>query len=513
MGSHREVEHTYQPDADAAVPDLTGLPKVASTGTPVTTHLEAVYFDTPDQALLRAGVTLRRRTGGDDEGWHLKVPAGGGRHEVRLPLSRALHRPPKQLRDAVRGWTRAGALGEVATIVTERATTDLLDARGRVLAQLVDDRVQARPLLPEEQQPVEWREWELELVEGRPRLLTAGDELFAAAGVPLSATPVKLERAVGAPVPPHPPLARPKKGRPARLVVHTLLAAQVAELGRRESQVRHGRIDGSGGDDALRGVHQARVACRRLRGALATHRPLVDREVTDPIRSELRWLAHALGEPRDADVVQRRLRRLVEAEPDALVVGPVRQRLDRTLGPRRREALTTVRQVLDSERYLALREELDRLVAAPPWTDTAEADARDVLPRRVHQDFRRLRRRVRTARAATDPVAHDEAVHAVRRAAKRLRYAAEGLEPVWGKDAARLAKAAKRLSSQLGLRQDAVVARADLLAAADQAAAAGESTFTYGLLHAREQHLVDAVDREFDELWRRASRPALRSWT
>jgi CHAD domain-containing protein len=517
MANDVELERSFEPGLDTAVPDLTRLPGVASATSERTVDLEAVYFDTPARSLLRAGVTLRRRSGGEDDGWHLKIPVDQGREEIQLPLRQSDAEPPAALRAAVDGWTRGAELATVATITTRRTILDLRDEDGTLLAEFADDRVEGRPVRPvgtgsvddEDDTPVVWREWELEVIGGGPDLLTAIGDLLASHDVPLAATDVKLARVIGAPVPPRPPLPLPGKGRPARLLLHPLLADHVAELGRRDSEIRRGD---AGDDLAARGVHKARVACRRLRAALATYRPMLDRRVTDPIRDELRWLGHALGEARDLDVAHRRLASLIDALPEDQVVGPVHERLDQVFTDRRRAALDAVRDALVSERYFALREQLDRLAAAPPWTDLADEDAGDVLPGRVRREYKRLRRRVRAARVASDRTEHDAAIHAVRRAAKRLRYAAETLEPVWGKDAARLAKAAKRLASALGERQDAVFTRSDLLALEAQASAADEDTFTYGVLHAREQQRVDDIDLDFDSQWNAASRKGLRSW-
>lgn len=504
--THHEVELTFRSEPDAVVPDLRGVPGIATVGEPATARLEAAYFDTADGALLRAGVTLRRRTGGGDAGWHLKTPLGAGREERQLPLSRSRRVPPKPLREAVLGWTRGAELGAVARIVTERTTRELRDADGVVLAEVADDVVVGTPVAGRgEGEVVRWREWEVELVDGGPAVLEAVAEVLEAAGAAADPGGRKIVRALGAPVPAHAPLERPGRGRPAQRVLHAWIAEQVAEIARRDYEIRRGD-DGVG-----TGVHKARVACRRLRGALATYRPLVDREVTDPIRAELRWLAHTLGPVRDLDVAHERLRALVEEEPAGCVVGPVRRRLGSTYGVRRREALAAAGEALESDRYYALRDALDRLVAAPPWTETAWSDAREVLPKRVRREYRRVRGRVETATGSAGPE-RDEAMHAARRAAKRLRYAAEALEPVWGSDAKRLAKAAKTFASRLGTRQDAVVAGEDLLVLARAADAAGESTFTYGRLHAQEQGVGEKVDDALEQLWAQLSRKKLRRW-
>jgi CHAD domain-containing protein len=237
------------------------------------------------------------------------------------------------------------------------------------------------------------------------------------------------------------------------------------------------------------GVHQTRRAARRLRGLLATYRPFFDRTVTDPIRDELRWLAHALGDARDAEVVLALLEREVGGAEPTLVVGPVLQRM--------RTQLTAtpgdVTGILDDPRYTALVAELRALVEAPPFTDRAQEPAGDVLTGRIDKEWKRLRRIHRD----------DEDPHATRRAAKRMRYAYEVLEPAWGKQARRPRKAAQKLTSVLGERQDGVVARDTLLELSRHAGAAGENGFTYGLLYAAQEAREPAHLARADRAWAR----------
>jgi len=495
--AHHEVEHTYAPAPDAEPPDLTALPGVADVGDPETVDLCAVYFDTADLALRRAGVTLRRRTGGGDEGWHLKLPAKVGREEIRWGLGSAHRAPPRRLLQRTRAWTRGAPVVPVASIATRRTERALRAGDGTVLAELADDRVTATA--EGSQDPVSWREWELELVAGELALLEAADELMASAGVPVSTLGRKILHVLGDRVEePAPPRFRPKG--PARDVLHRRLAEQVDDLLLRDSQVRVGSAEG---------VHQARVACRRLRSALATYRPLVDRTVTDPLRAELQWLGRELAGARDAKVVRQRLAGLLDEEPPGLAGRVERARLRSTYDERARAAQAEVLEVLDSDRYLALLDGLVRLVEAPPWTEVADRRARDVLPGRVRRDFRRLRRSVA---ALEDAPERDPAMHRARKDAKRLRYAAETLEPVWGKNARRLAKEAKRLTTHLGDRQDTVVSRQHLVEIAREADAAGESDFTWGRLHAREEARAEQYDRDFGRVWHRASRKRLRAW-
>src|SRR5215469_10411340 len=72
-----ETARKYEAPREAALPDLAGLPDVAGESDPEEQTLRAQYYDTDDLRLLRHGITLRRRTGGGDPGWHLKLPLGG----------------------------------------------------------------------------------------------------------------------------------------------------------------------------------------------------------------------------------------------------------------------------------------------------------------------------------------------------------------------------------------------------------------------------------------------------
>jgi CHAD domain-containing protein len=497
MADHREIEQTYAPGPDTRLPDLSDLPGVSTVGDPRVDVLEAVYFDTTDLALTRAGVTLRRRTGGPDEGWHLKVPADEGRDEIRVGLRRARHQPPADLRRNIVAWTFNAPLVPIATIRTRRSRQDLVAGDGTVLAELADDEVTGTP--EGASAPVVWREWELELVDAGPELLSAADELMARVGVRPDEVQRKILRVLG---PRAPVLSLPEVGRdlPAGRVLARRLMRQVAELKRRDSQMRRHRDEG---------VHHARVACRRLRSALATFRPLVDREVTDPVRDEVQWLGRALADARDSKVVRERLRDMIDEEPDDVVVGPVRSRLDTTFDDRARAAWKLVDETLASERYLALLITLDHLVADPPWTEKAGLPAEEVLPARVRKEWRRLKRRMAAVEDAED---RDAELHDVRKDAKRLRYAAEAVHTLWGKDAKRLAKAAKKLTSHLGEHQDTVMSRPGLLEIAADADAAGESSVTWGVLLVREEERAAELDATLPALWSKVSRKKLRRW-
>src|SRR6478736_4836212 len=181
---HREVEDKYDLDRSSVLPDLSTLPGVRSVET-AEQELAATYFDTPDLALATAGVVLRRRTGGEDAGWHLKLPMAGARLEIAVPLGRAVRTPPIALRRVVAGIVRDHALTQVVTIRTDRTVHRLHDKRGDVLAELADDRVSTEPASGHAQglTPITWREAEVELLSDSPSLLGSAMDLMATLGV------------------------------------------------------------------------------------------------------------------------------------------------------------------------------------------------------------------------------------------------------------------------------------------------------------------------------------------
>ena len=109
-------------------------------------------------------ITLRRRTGGGDAGWHLKLPAGpDARTEVRAPLG-AEHDPPAELIDVVLAIVRDHPVAPVARISTTREVQLLHGPDDAALAEFCDDHVSAGQGADGSIAAQSWREWELELV-------------------------------------------------------------------------------------------------------------------------------------------------------------------------------------------------------------------------------------------------------------------------------------------------------------------------------------------------------------
>ncbi|MFF2780916.1 CHAD domain-containing protein [Streptomyces sp. NPDC058052] len=493
----REIERKYEATAETRLPDLTRAAGVASVTGEGVTELDAVYYDTADLRLAADALTLRRRTGGLDAGWHLKFPVAAGiRDEIRAPLSETL---PHSLARLLRSRVRRAGVVPVVRLRSSRDVRHLRDADGTILAELSVDTVHADRLLPGPggRTTAAWTEIEVELADDAdPAVLDAVEKRLRKAGIRPSDSSSKLARALGetglAPGPPKP--AGPDGDGSAGAAVLAYVREQAEAVVRLDPAVRRDLPDA---------VHQMRVACRRLRSAFKTFREVLDRDVTDPVGAELKWLAGELGHARDQEVLDARLSDALDALPRELRHGPVRGRFRTWSNARSRGARHRVLGALDSPRHLALLDALDGVLADPPLRPAARKKAAKVLPKAIRHDHRRLAGRIGPALGLDPGHERDLALHEARKAAKRARYAADAAVPVLGKPAKRFAKRVKAVQSLLGDHQDTVVARAALDDLALQAESAGEPSFTWGVLHARQEAAAAAQERELPGVWER----------
>jgi len=451
-----EWERKFVADA-GFVPDLSAVAVAVPTATH---HLVATYHDTLGLDLTRAGWSLRRRTGGRDDGWHLKRPASGdARVEASAPLSDAL---PAAFRAELRELVDSAALVPVARLETRRRES-VVRVGGTPVAILAEDEVIAHVGGRSEA----WEELEGELEPGvDPGLLEVLGAALEAGGARPAAHASKIARALAWVV----PLAEPSgSDAPARDVLLAYLARQGGTLQWYEPGVR---------TDAPDAVHKARVATRRLRSALGAFGRLFRGSRVAEVRAELRWLGEALGAPRDAEVLREEFGDLLaELGPDA---GPgVRNRLLGHLDAVHARSHAALVEVLDSPRAAGLREELTGLLVEPPWRGGASAPARDVLPGLVG----RAGERGVALRERAEAHPRDlERWHEVRMAAKEVRYCTEARRGAFGADMAARAGRWTEVTEAFGTLQDAVVARGLLRALERDAAASGEPTRTWDVL-------------------------------
>jgi CHAD domain-containing protein len=483
MAVASEVETEFKYEAGDALPSLRDLPGVSEVEGPAVQRLSAVYYDTADLRLARHGATLRRRTGGGDAGWHLKVPVGGdSRVELRLPLDEgpATNAPPAELAELTFGMARGASIRPIALVKTKRDVWRLLDDAGQLVAEVADDRVTARRLDEESSTADKWRELEVELAD--PATGPALDRALRKAGLRRAQHSSKLARVL-------PAVSPPPSGDTAGDALLAYLRAQFDEIVKQDLRVRRDEPDA---------VHQMRVATRRLRSVLRVYRRLLEPSMSR-LRSELRWLGRRLAESRDLDVQEEHFRSSVSSLPAELVVGPVSARFDRHFGPARASARADVLATLGDKRYRRLLDSVDNLLADPPLASRASRPAASELPKHVRRAYRRTKRRLSS-----------DTLHRTRKAAKQYRYALEVAEPAVGRQARRARKQVRALTKVLGEHQDAAVARPVLRDLGMRANLAGENGFTFGLLYERERARGEEAERGYPEYWKKVRKTRLR---
>jgi CHAD domain-containing protein len=488
---HTETERKFAVTEDTVSPSIEGLSAVGHIDRSDPQHLDAVYYDTAEHHLAAHRVTLRRRTGGPDAGWHLKLPAGPDpRTEVRLPLGDADEAVPDELRDVVLAIVRDRPLAPVARISTVRTVDELYDHSGAPLAEFCDDQVTASAVGGAEQT---WREWELELVETADAPADLLDRLanrLLDAGAQPAGHGSKLARVLAA--------SAPEPALPHDDPVHRAVAEQIEELLVWDRAVRA---------DAWDSVHQMRVVTRKIRSLVKGSEESFGLTDDAWVLEELKLLAGVLGVARDAEVLAERYARTLADLPAPLVRGPVRERLVDGAQRRYQAGLKRSLTAMRSERYFRLLDALDELKTAGPAETTSGEPPKQTT---VASAYRKVRKAAKAAHAANaDPALSaqekDEALHRIRKGAKRLRYtaAATGARDV--------ADGAKLIQTLLGDHQDSVVSRAHLSAEANAAHAAGEDTFTYGLLYQLEDDLARRSRAQLDDALRKLDRSVRKS--
>jgi triphosphatase len=193
-------------------------------------------------------------------------------------------------------------------------------------------------------------------------------------------------------------------------------------------------------------LHDMRVATRRLRAALKLYSDVLPKR-SERYERDLRWVAGALGEVRDLDV---HLQRLSE---EASANGEVLEEIVALLRERRVEARRRMLEALDSNRY-------ERLLASFSGTlrrgrsPTPTAPVLEAAPDLLRDRYKKVRKRANTLREDSPP----EHFHELRKKGKRLRYALEPLQEIYGKPAQKMVKLLKEIQDDLGDHQDLIVA-------------------------------------------------------
>lgn len=375
-------------------------------GEPSIANQRSIYFDTPDGALVRAGLSLRIRRSGHKRVQTVKAKGGcAGGLFVRSEWERGVESDKPLLDDTTPVLALIGnaadAILPAFTVKVERRTW-MIVADGSSIEAVFDC---GEVVSGDRSTPI--HEIELELKEGQP------SALFHLARRIDAVAPVRLG-------------VQSKSERGYRLADAALPAFKADEVGLRSDLtaaeafarvasacLRHYRLNedlllATRSADAL---HQARVALRRLRSAFSLFKPMMGGERHVPLRAELRWLAGELGAARNLDVLIKRSKE-----------GPVHDRLVEARGA----AYDRVIGLLSSDRVRALMLDVAEWIAVGDWLQVPEREAARVTDARSFGRNALDRFRCRVKKGGRDlRHASDEARHALRKNAKKLRYGAE----------------------------------------------------------------------------------------
>lgn len=243
-------------------------------------------------------------------------------------------------------------------------------------------------------------------------------------------------------------------------------------------------------------LHQMRVSVRRLRAVLKSAPDSVPDSAK--LRVELGWLGGALGPVRDLDVLIDRLRAESDDFPDdertvatTLLDGLVNERVS---------ARARLTSALNSSRYRTLLGHLAQAANSELDPTAPEPELMDL----VRAPYRKLRKAVRALPA--DPP--DEDLHRLRILGKRLRYAAELVRPITGKQLKELVRASKELQEVLGEHQDACVAEHEVrrLVAAQGDVVDWDLVFVAGRLVEREHVRRVTTRDQWHDAWQAVER-------
>lgn len=453
--------------------------------------MQADYYDTDELTLFRWRITLRRREGGVDQGWHLKLPVSGGhsgdRDEVRLPLADHV---PARLGDIVSPLIGEKPLKAQVRVETLRTPVSIVDADGRMLAEVVDDRVTVRL---DGQPDSAFREIEVEAADADdPAAIACMNHVvdcFLAAGGSLGSSS-KAASALGAraagdcdvPVP-----KLPSSHVMAVDVIRVAIASSVRALMLADVDMRR---------DAPDAAHAMRVAARRMRAFLHTYGDFFDAGWRERMSEELSWVASELGAIRDTEVLLARLLDHSGAlgDEESTRIGDF---LAARIGQRLLSARASALAALRSDRHQYLIEDLVDAASNPSALPMAYADYSESMPRLAAAAWHEFRNAVRELEIDTP----SEKWHHARILAKRARYAMDALAPLEGKPVKRLAHALAIATELLGIHQDAHVAQETLRSLATAPGTSGSIGLQLGRLYEYESD-EEILDRyRFMDAW------------
>ena len=484
MTTDREVELKFL----CTPGDLAAVLAAAPAGDDESRELISVYFDTPDLALQKAGVSLRVRESKGRRVQTLKRGEGLSREEHEAPI--AGDAPDPDLGPLKELLPEGGRLDPAFNVRVTRRQRTFRYQDAEIELALDQGEVSGgtghAPIC----------EVELELKSGPPQALFAlAHELSKAAPLYLSFDGKAMRGqalVAGAPL----QARRSEKVTlpPRATVVQAFQAVAYNALGQIAANAAVLRTQAD-----AEAVHQLRVAVRRLRSALSTFKALVCDARVEAVKADLKWLATSLNDARNLDVFAEGAAQQAKAMASP---PPGMEALTTGLDAARRRAWARAAETASSERFRALMIETTAWMETGDWLEAAQpAPAKPFAGRALRQRLKKVLTRGKHLRRADDV-----GRHRLRIEGKKLRYAAEafaGLYPT--KAMNRFIDRVKTLQEALGDLNDLVVAGpllASLPLDPQAAFAAGE---LLGLRLARKRRLIDQASRALARL---GDRPA-----
>ena len=366
------------------------------------THVDR-YFDTADWAILRAGWAYRCRSRGKKEKLTLKSLDAGDdtvfvREEIeqRLPKSKSSRQgklPKGPVQSLLKDIAGTAQREELFRVESRRSVFHVAtpgDTPTRVELDFDRTTIDAEKRSKKAPGHMEFTELELELESGDADAI---EGLATLLRDKLELTPAqysKFDRGIQSAGIKIPQLAVPMVGAelskddPVITLLFAYLEHQVRKLKRQQPRAWEG-IDPEG-------VHQMRVAIRRMRAVFRAFRGVLGEDVVAWVNGELRWLAKRLGRARDADVIEADVRESSEGEPGDY---------EKYLQGQTEEAYTSLVSVMEGKRYTRLVSWLERFVAEGP-------------DRRIEEEYGELSiaecSRLLVSRAFTKMRAHGDAI-------------------------------------------------------------------------------------------------------
>jgi triphosphatase len=417
--------------------------------------LRSIYFDTPDQRLRGAGMSLRVRSDGGS--WMQTIKCGTGvanglsnPTELETAVSRAEPDLPAidhdKLGRKVRRLLQGSLLEPVFEVEVTRIIRRLHTKDGDLELALDEGRVRAG----DREAPI--CEAELELKSGDPAcLLEIASKLIA--DIPLRLSEVsKAERGydlVGARASECGP---PVRARSVELERDTTCGdALLAFMQSAEQQIQANRLVVLGSDDP-EGPHQLRIGLRRLRTALIAFRPLVDTASTRELSSHAKSLAMIVGALRDADVLIDTIFAPVTGQlPDHAGLLPMREALRSHRVAKRNAA----RSALQGQAWSALQLYLALWPLTIKNDPTLQRPVSQYADRAVARAWKKVAKRGERLGDLTEVQRHE-----MRKALKQFRYTTEFFSSLFRPAALEpFTKRLKELQDTFGYLNDVAQAR------------------------------------------------------